>query len=121
MAKQFAYRDTSGFIYPAHPSLLLQPGLVPGNFDTESRKFTPTGNPQEQVGTIITDANTGKNSETVLSGLKEDKGADTAPLTNGVVFTQLSDPVEEEASLGDTSSDSEDTVVKNARRVRKVK
>ncbi|SIO50554.1 hypothetical protein SAMN05444172_2580 [Burkholderia sp. GAS332] len=87
MAKeQYAYQDAHGRIYPAHPAMLAQPGLVPGWYNVETRTFRPTGNPQEQVGNIITDAGVGNGQEQVLSGLRNDKGAGTAPI-NGVAFT----------------------------------
>ncbi|SAK62629.1 hypothetical protein AWB76_03282 [Caballeronia temeraria] len=90
MAKTFAYRDGHGTIYPPHPAMLAQPGLVPGQYDTETKTFTPTGNPQQQTGSIITDAGFGGHQK-VLSGLGEDKGANTAPLRAGVAFTLPAD------------------------------
>lgn len=98
--KQFAYKDGHGHVYPAHAALAFQPGLVPGHFDTETREFTPIGNPQEQVGSIITDAGTGMGQETVLSGMREDKGAGTAPIS-GVAFTL---PPEHAARLADAET-----------------
>ena len=86
MAKQFVYQDLHGILYPAHGALAFQPGLVPGWYDTDTRTFTPVGNPQEQVGNIVTDAGVGASTEKVLSGLREDHGAGTAPLA-GVAFT----------------------------------
>lgn len=93
MAKQFCYQDQWGVIYPEHPALRFEPSLVPGHYDTEKKVFMPVGNPQAQVGNIITDGDTGK----VLSGLKEDKGANTAPV-NGVIISQPDkvEPEEEE-------------------------
>lgn len=87
MPKQFAYRDAHHRIYPAHPALAFQPGLVPGFYDTDTKVFTPQGNPQEQTGTIITDAGAGEHQK-LLSGLSEDRGADTKPLGPGVAFTR---------------------------------
>jgi hypothetical protein len=103
MAKQFVYQDAHGILYPAHAALAFQPGLVPGWYDTDTRTFTPAGNPQEQVGNIVTDAGVGTGAETVLSGLREDRGADTAPLT-GVVVSEPDTAarlVETEAQLAD--------------------
>jgi hypothetical protein len=85
MPKQFAYQDMHGKIYPSHAALAFQPELVPGWYDTDKRTFTPTGNPQAQHGTIVTDAGHG-GQESLLSGLGEDKGANTAPL-KGVAFS----------------------------------
>ncbi|KVT91870.1 hypothetical protein WK59_03800 [Burkholderia ubonensis] len=98
MPKQFAYRDAHGKVYPAHAALAFQPGLVPGHYDTETRQFTPIGNPQQQTGTIITDASSGLDQK-LLSGLGEDRGADTAPLGAGVAFTQTNVQVELDAAL----------------------
>ncbi|MCA8017735.1 hypothetical protein [Burkholderia metallica] len=98
MPKQFAYRDAHGKVYPAHAALAFQPGLVPGHYDTETRQFTPIGNPQQQTGTIITDASSGLDQK-LLSGLGEDRGADTAPLGAGVAFTQSNAQVELDAAL----------------------
>lgn len=91
MTKQFVYQDAHGHLYPAHGALAFQPGLVPGWYDTETKTFTPTGNPQAQVGSIVTDAGVGAGQEKVLSGLRADQGADTAPINHGVVFTQTPD------------------------------
>lgn len=86
MAKQFCYQDQFGKIYPEHAALRFEPSLVPGFFDTETKTFTPVGNPQKQVGNIIVDAGFGdKGPGELKSGLDEDKGAMTAPL-NGVAF-----------------------------------
>lgn len=93
MAKQFSYQDRHGKIYPAHPTLAFTEGLVPGNYDTDTRVFTPLGNPKQKVGNVITDAGFG-GKERLLSGLYEDKGADTAPL-NGVAFAGLQHEKEE--------------------------
>lgn len=101
MAKQFCYQDAQGVLYPEHSALHFEPNLVPGFYDTETRVFTPSGNPQKQVGNIITDVGTG-NSTKILSGLAEDKGAMTAPM-NGVAFSQ---PVDDET---ETAADSEVT------------
>lgn len=101
MAKQFCYQDAQGVLYPEHSALHFEPNLVPGFYDTETRVFTPSGNPQKQVGNIITDVGTG-NSTKILSGLAEDKGAMTAPM-NGVAFSQ---PVNDEI---ETAADSEVT------------
>jgi len=87
MARQFVYQDAHGRLYPAHVALAFQPGLVPGWFDTDTRVFTPSGNPQEQVGNIVTDAGVGAGPEKVLSGLREDRGADTASIEGVVVTT----------------------------------
>lgn len=83
MAIQFAYRDESGFVYAAHPTLAFQVGLTPGRYDTATRSFTPTGNPLKQVGTIVRgedkDGNPMPNT-----GLVEDKGADVK--SSGIYF-----------------------------------
>ncbi|OLL27467.1 hypothetical protein BTH42_31980 [Burkholderia sp. SRS-W-2-2016] len=92
MPRQFGYQDAHGFFYSEHPALHFEPGLVPGFYDTDTKTFTPTGNPTQQTGTIVTDAGFG-NAETLKSGLSEDKGADTAPL-EGVAFTQTNAEVE---------------------------
>ncbi|WP_157645057.1 hypothetical protein [Burkholderia ubonensis] len=97
MPKQFAYRDAHGKVYPAHAALAFQPGLVPGHYDTETRQFTPIGNPQQQTGTIITDAG-GGHDQKLLSGLGEDRGADMAPLGTGVAFTQTQAQVDLDAA-----------------------
>ncbi|WP_333679874.1 hypothetical protein [Dyella sp.] len=94
MTKQFAYQDAHGHVYPAHAALAFQPGLVPGWYDTDKRTFTPNGNPQEQTGSIITDANFGGGKEQVLSGLRDDRGAGTAPIQSGVAFTSPHDAEE---------------------------
>ncbi|NML34516.1 hypothetical protein [Paraburkholderia antibiotica] len=91
MPKQFAYRDAHGTIYPAHSALAFQPELVPGQYDTDTKQFTPTGNPQRQTGTIITDASANPGRQQLLSGLGEDRGAHTAPLGAGVAFTLPAD------------------------------
>ncbi|CAE6958693.1 hypothetical protein [Paraburkholderia domus] len=94
MARQFGYQDAHGTFYPDHPALRFEPGLVPGYFDTETKEFTPSGNPNRQTGTIVTDAGFG-GAETLKSGLAEDKGADTAPL-QGVAFTQTNEQAQSE-------------------------
>ncbi|MBB5448221.1 MULTISPECIES: hypothetical protein [unclassified Paraburkholderia] len=88
--KQFAYQDAHGVVYPAHPALAFQPGLIPGQYDSETRTFTPQGNPKEQVGVIITDAGAG-GRDTLQSGLRDDRGAGTAPINSGVAFTLPAD------------------------------
>ena len=79
--KQFAYQDAHGVVYPAHPALSFQPGLIPGEYDSETKTFTPQGNPKEQVGVIITDGTK------LQSGLRDDKGAGAAPIQSGVAFS----------------------------------
>lgn len=86
MAIQFCYQDSHGTLYPEHPALYFQPDLVPGHYDTDKGTFTPTGNPTKKVGNIITDGGHDGN-EKLLSGLSEDKGADTAPV-KGVVISK---------------------------------
>ncbi|MBN3777440.1 hypothetical protein G3O06_07730 [Burkholderia sp. Ac-20345] len=98
MPKQFAYRDAHGKVYPAHAALAFQPGLVPGHYDTDTRQFTPIGNPQQQTGTIITDAAAGHDQK-LLSGLGEDRGANTAPIGAGVAFTLTPLQAELDAAL----------------------
>ncbi|MGF6936848.1 hypothetical protein OKW41_006010 [Paraburkholderia sp. UCT70] len=88
--KQFAYQDAHGVVYPAHPALAFQPGLIPGQYDSETRTFTPQGNPKEQVGVIVTDAGAG-GRDTLQSGLRDDRGAGTAPIKSGVLFTLPAD------------------------------
>jgi len=113
MAKQFAYRDAAGFIYPAHQALAFQPGLVPGQYDTETRTFTPTGNPRQQTGSIITDAGAG-GGEKVLSGLGEDRGADTAPLGAGVAWNQAVDDPDAQARMIELEQQLEEEQQRNA-------
>ena len=91
--KQFAYQDAHGVVYPAHPALAFQPGLIPGEYDSETKTFTPQGNPKEQVGVIITDGTK------LQSGLRDDKGADTAPIRSGVAFTQPTEQADNGAEL----------------------
>jgi hypothetical protein len=95
MAEQFGYQDKEGRFYPDHPALRFEPGLVPGYYDHETKKFRAVGNPREQRGTIVTDAGFGDSDLRLQSGLVEDKGADTAPL-QGVAFTQTNEQAQAE-------------------------
>lgn len=118
MSTYFAYQDSHGFIYPAHPVLLRKPGLVPGEYDPVSRVFTPTGNPLKKTGNIIEDVDKHGNT-TVLSGLAEDTGAETAPI-NGVVFTEKEVPqTETEAELPETEKVEDFDLGKHGRKVPK--
>ena len=110
MGTQYGYQDRHGTFYPDHPALRFEPGLVPGFYDTDSKTFEPTGNPNRQTGTIITDAGFG-GSETLKSGLSEDKGADTAPL-KGVVFTQTNDEAQREKDTQLANAQSENADLK---------
>ncbi|QUO26144.1 hypothetical protein KEH57_04235 [Burkholderia cenocepacia] len=115
MPKQFGYQDSSGFFYSDHPALRFEPGLVPGFYDTETKQFTPTGNPVQQTGTIVTDAGFG-GASTLRSGLAEDVGADTAPLA-GIAFTQTNAQAEasaREAELVDLKRQLEEANRENA-------
>lgn len=91
--KQFAYQDAHGVVYPAHPALAFQPGLIPGQYDSETKTFAPQGNPKEQVGVIVTDGTK------LQSGLRDDKGAGTAPIHSGVAFSLPAEQADNSAEL----------------------
>lgn len=119
MARQFCYQDKNGFLYPEHSALHFEPGLVPGWYDTEKKVFTPNGNPKEKTGNIITDVGYGQGETKLLSGLKEDKGAMTAPV-NGIAFSKPDEPeiTEDVEGEDDASSNTEDAPKrKKARKV----
>lgn len=74
------YCDPDGNFLGYNSTMTLIPGLIPAKRHNETGKVTFTGNPKViPKGQVLRTEIDQNGTENVMSGLVEDKGADTAP------------------------------------------